>query len=389
MHKVFVTDAGLRNTVAVMRSLGKKGIEVTGGEGSALAMGFYSKYCKKRVIYPSPKNSPEKWLDFVLRELSCDRYDMMLPMDDDTVALAARNKELLSKYARIPVPDYDTLMKAKNKAITYEYAIKNNIPFPKTYFVNNLKEVEKLNNRIPFPVVIKPKEGSGARGIVYVKDRETLYCEYLKVHQKYEFPLIQEYIPPGGSTYGVFLLLNEDSEVRAVFAHKRIREFPISGGPSTLRKGVWRPDLIMLGFKLLRSMEWFGIAMVEFKEDPRDGIPKLMEVNPRFWGSLELSILSGVDFPYLLYRMVVDGEINPVTTYRIGIRCRWLVGDILHFLANPERFTMKPSFFNFFDRKTGYDVLSLKDPGPTLGFLISSGRDLFDGKKWKYVLRKN
>jgi predicted ATP-grasp superfamily ATP-dependent carboligase len=224
---------------------------------------------------------------------------------------------------------------------------------------------------------------------VYAKNKEALYSEYLRVHQKYEFPLIQEYIPPGGVAYGVSALLNDDSEARAIFAHKRIREFPVTGGPSTLRESVWKPDLINLGFKLLKSMEWYGIAMVEFKEDPRDGIPKLMEVNPRFWGSLELSILSGVDFPYLLYRMVMDGDIRSVTTYKTGVKCRWLLpGDILHFLTNPQRFKMKPSFFNFFDKNMRYDILSFTDPGPTIGFFISFCRHLFNVKKWRYVFRK-
>jgi len=389
MDKVFVTDAGLRNTVAVMRSLGKKGIEVTGGEELGFSIGFCSKYCKKKVIYPSPRNSPEKWLKFMLQELSQDGYDVLLPMDDDTVMLTAKHKEILSKYTRIPVPDYETLMRAKDKAKAYAYALKNDIPCPKTYFISSLDDVRRLGREIEFPVVIKPKDSSGSRGIVYVKDKRALYNEYLRVHRRYQFPLVQEYIPPGGMAYGVFALLNSDSEVRAIFAHKRIREFPISGGPSTLRKSVWRPDLVEMGLKLLKSMGWYGVAMVEFKEDPRDGIVKLMEVNPRFWGSLELSIFSGVDFPYLLYRMVMDGDVGSVTSYKVGVKCRWLLpGDILHFLTNPKRFTMKPGFLNFFDRNTKYDLLSFTDPGPTIGFFVSFFWNLFNIRKWKYVFRK-
>jgi predicted ATP-grasp superfamily ATP-dependent carboligase len=389
MGRVFITDAGLRNTVSAIRSLGKRGMDIICGEDNLLAMGFFSKYCHRRVVYPSAKNSPGKWVEFMLTELSRDKYDMLLPMDDDTVMLVAKNKEVFSKYTRIPVPDYNRLMRARSKAKTYEYAIRNDIPCPRTYFVHSLDDVKRFVSKIEFPVVIKPEQSSGARGIVYVENKNMLYDEYLKVHQKYEFPMIQEYIPPGGVTYGIFALLNYDSQALAIFAHRRLREFPLSGGPSTLRESVWRPDLVDLGFRLLKAMEWYGVAMVEFKEDPRDGIPKLMEVNPRFWGSLELSILSGVDFPYLLYRMVVDGEVNPVTTYRVGVRCRWLVGDILHFLANPERFTMNPSFFKFFDKKMGYDILSITDPGPAVGLFLSSGRDLFNGKRWKYVLRRN
>ena len=102
--------------------------------------------------------------------------------------------------------------------------------------------------------------------------------------------LVQEYIPNGGEL-GVYTLFDNQSVPRALSVQRRLRSYPVSGGPSTLRETI-RNDASRLAtdiaFRLLTKMQWTGVAMVEFRIDARDGMPKLMEVNPRFWGSLQL-----------------------------------------------------------------------------------------------------
>ena len=141
---------------------------------------------------------------------------------------------------------------------------------------------------------------------------------------------------------------------------------------------------------LLNALDWFGVAMVEFKLDPRDGIPKLMEVNPRFWGSLALSIEAGVNFPYLLYRMSLGERFKPVHDYEIGKRVRWLLpGDILHFIHNPRRLSILPEFLDFWDPNTAYDIISLKDPLPALGRMLTLLTLLYDpDMKWRLRTRR-
>jgi predicted ATP-grasp superfamily ATP-dependent carboligase len=112
--------------------------------------------------------------------------------------------------------------------------------------------------------------------------------------------------------------------------------------------------------------------MVEFKIDARTGQPKLLEVNPRFWGSLALAIDAGVNFPYLLTLMALGQDFTPVNRYRLGHRCRWLLpGDLLHFLQNPNRWHLEPSFFRFRAPRLTYDIIDARDPGPILGTLLS------------------
>jgi predicted ATP-grasp superfamily ATP-dependent carboligase len=112
--------------------------------------------------------------------------------------------------------------------------------------------------------------------------------------------------------------------------------------------------------------------MVEFKIDSRDGTAKLLEVNPRFWGSLALAINTGVNFPYLLTLLALGLDFTAVHTYRLGHLCRWLLpGDILHFLQNPNRWRLKPSFFQFRRPNMSYDIIDMDDPLPILGSFLA------------------
>lgn len=155
-----------------------------------------------------------------------------------------------------------------------------------------------------------------------------------------------------------------------------------------MQESVWRPDLVDMTVQMLQKAGWSGIAEAEFMIDPRDGTPMLLEINPRFWGSLQLAIQCGVNFPYLLYRWARGERVTPVHTYAVGQRCRQLLPyDILHFLSNPKRFQMQPGFFNFFDPACGHSLFALDDPGPVAGFALSCGRYFFDPAKWKELAR--
>jgi predicted ATP-grasp superfamily ATP-dependent carboligase len=191
---------------------------------------------------------------------------------------------------------------------------------------------------------------------------------------------VQEFIPPGGDTLGVELLMDHGKRL-AHFMHKRLREFPVHGGPSTLRESIYDGELLAKATQLLASIEWHGVAMVEFKVDPRDGVAKLMEINPKFWGSIALAIVSGVNFPLLLYQLATGQKVDSFSPYRLNVRCRWLLpGDILHFIANPDRWKLKPSFFDF--RGEFDDLVEAKDLGPLYGMLLGFGSKFFTKKVW-------
>jgi len=393
--RVLVTDGHFRKALAVVRSLGRKGIPVTVGERTFLNTSFFSKYCFKRLVYPSPRRSQDQFIDFILKEIKKTHYDCLFPMEEETLLLLAKYHSEISQYTYLLSPDSKKIEFVRDKRNLMKFAEAHGVPMPKTFYSPPTPEPCKVQglghllDKIPIPAVIKPRVSSGSFGIVYVRKREDLAHSYQSVHERFPFPLIQEWIPDGGGAFGLSALLDEASNIKAAFVHKKLRMYPVQGGPSTLREGVDHPRIMEIGLSLLKSLNWVGVAMVEFKVDPRDGIPKLMEINPRFWGSLQLAIFSGVDFPYLILRMARKESFEPVLRYEIGKRSRWLLlGDILHFLKNPNRFHLRPSFFHFFDPDTSYDIISKDDPLPILGSVATFFTFLYDPELKRFLERR-
>jgi predicted ATP-grasp superfamily ATP-dependent carboligase len=392
MTRVLVTDGHWRKTLAVVRSLGQKGVRVTVGERTALNTSFFSRYCSRRIVYPSPRRFPDQFMEFLLKEIRENRYDCLFPMEEETLLLMARYRTEISSHAPLLIPDLKQIEFVRDKGSLIRFAEDHGIPAPKTFYPSASKALQDLAlpiDSIPIPAVIKPRISSGSFGIVYVTKREDLLPSYQRVHTRYPFPLIQEWIPDGGGTFGFSALFDEGSDMKAAFIHKKLRMYPVQGGPSTLREGVDHPRIMDCGIALLKALHWTGIAMAEFKVDPRDGIPKLMEVNPRFWGSLHLAIVSGVDFPWLMLKMALGESFPPILQYQVNKQCRWLLfGDILHFIKNPRRFHLKPSFFRFFDPNTSDDIFSMKDPLPILGAAATFFTFLYDLEMKRFLEKR-
>ena len=192
--------------------------------------------------------------------------------------------------------------------------------------------------RDAFPLVLKPwvsvvREAGRSRklGVVHVADRTELE-EALQALPDAAFPVLAQrrIIGPG---VGIFLLRWNGTTI-ARFAHRRIREKPPSGGVSVYRESVAAPEAwIEQAERLLERVDWSGVAMVEFKLDEATGRPYLMEINGRFWGSLQLALDAGVDFPRLLFEAATGTPAAEVPAYRPGIRLRWEWGDLDHLLA--------------------------------------------------------
>ena len=148
--------------------------------------------------------------------------------------------------------------------------------------------------------------------------------------------------------------------------------------------GTAVPALEAHADRLLEGVRFHGVAMVEFRYDERTGQCWLLEVNPRFWGSLALAIQSGVDFPYLLYRMATEGDVEPVTTYRTGRVVRWLLGDVGAFVGRLGRGgDTLPGALTRYRWASGYDDLYLDDPLPFAVSPVLSLRKAIGTMAWK------
>lgn len=377
--RVLVLDGFWNKTLAAVRSLGRRGVFVTAGERTRLAPALFSRYCRRRFVHPSAARHPEAFLAALERELQAARYDVVLPMELATQLLLTEHRRRMEPGVRIPFSDADRTLRVHDKGFLTAFARDHGVECPATFFPEGPEDAAALAGALPYPVLVKPRHSSGGRGIRRVERRADFVGAYAMVHATFPAPIVQECLPSGGAALGVAALMNFASEPRASFVYRRLREYPASGGPSTLRESIWDPDLRATTERLLSLLGWVGVAMAEFKVDPRDGRPKLLEVNPRFWGSLHHAILCGVDFPWLLFRMAVDGDVDRVTGYEVGVKSRSLLhGDLMHFLTSAERLCLRPALYDF---SIPDDVLSTDDPWPTLGrvaslFALVRDRDL-------------
>jgi predicted ATP-grasp superfamily ATP-dependent carboligase len=379
LPRVFVTDAQWNKSVAAIRSLGARGVPVTAGEATCLAAGLFSRYVSRRLVYPSPMTTPARFLSALVRELAGGEYGLVLPMELSTLLFLSRHRQAILPHARFPFAPHEVLSRAARKWPVAQAAVRLGIPVPSTRFLSRTDLVRDLAEdliRDPgLPLVLKADLSEGGRGLFYCRTPDELQTALQAVGRARVDYVAQAMLPPGGDALGVSMFLGEAGEVLALAGHRRLRQYPLGGGPSTCRQSFLDPTAAEYAVRLLRGLGFTGLAMVEFRTDPRDGQPHVLEVNPKFWGSLPLAIASGVDFPSLVYAQAL-GLPLPECRQEPGVVVRNLIpGDLLHFFAARGR--VGCDFWNPCIRD---DLLSLHDPGPVLGRVLSALACLTDPK---------
>jgi predicted ATP-grasp superfamily ATP-dependent carboligase len=387
---VLVTPGNLRSALAVTRSLGRRGIEVTVADEHEKSLAGVSRYSRASLRVPSAARAGEAFVSAVRQEVGRGQHRVVIPADDVTLALITQARSQFDGLAALPFPDFDTVQTAHDKGLLTTLAAENGIPVPKTMVVRGAADVESAIKHVGLPAVVKarvsrvPVDGQWRPGspVHYVRSAAELDAALRAAQQIAPGPLVQEHIR--GEGRGIFALMNR-GRLRAAFAHRRLREKPPSGGVSVLSESVaLDPQLLEHAERILEALKWHGVAMVEFKRDGRDGVAKLLEINGRFWGSLQLAVDAGVDFPYLLYRLALDGDVDPVFSYRVGIRLRWWLGDLdrlilkLREKARPAR---PMEAIQEFLRPVGAraEVYRRDDPAPAITELAQYSQDVFRG----------
>lgn len=389
---VLVTDGLWRKSVSAIRALGRRGVDVGVTGDSQFTTGFYSRYCGRRVILP-PTADASRWVDALERELEGHRYDVIFPMEAETIELVLEHRERIERLVRVPLPATSSFDIANDKGKATALAQTLGIPTPRSVLLEPGMVTASAMNELQPPFIVKPVDSSGSRGIRYASTRLELDNVLRAVaagdRHRGGF-IVQERLDAKGPGVGAALLFDEAHRAVAGFTYRRLREYPITGGPSTLRESTDDPQLLEFARRLLESLAWVGVAMVEFKVDTRDGSPKFLEVNPRFWGSLELPIAAGVDFPYLLYRSAMGEDFPPVFEYQLGVQSRWLVpGDVLNFVANLRRGRLVRDFFRFRAPGLHYDDFSRDDLGGSLATLWCTAAQALRPSMWRLAVKRS
>jgi predicted ATP-grasp superfamily ATP-dependent carboligase len=319
---VLVTDARLRTCLYVARSLGREGLSVFAGESAWFSphftdprkvLSFRSKFCKGFFFYPHPADS-DSFIPYMANQAK--NFDAVIPINEDTIIPICENSE---KFPNSLLPRFQDLQIATDKKKVMDLCLTLGVPTPQTYFPSNQAELRQLSEKLHFPVIVKwRRETVGYPRYRICYSKKDLYETMQRTQSD---PIIQAKVE--GFGVGFFALFDKNHRLKAYFIHKRIREYPISGGPSSCCASYWNRQILEYGLRLLRALNWVGIGMVEFKLDNTDRVPKVLEINPRFWGSLPLAILSGVDFPYLLYKLIIGEDFSPILRYNLNTSCRF------------------------------------------------------------------
>jgi len=336
LNRILILDGDHKNALAIVRHLGKTKqylIDVVSYSKASIA--FFSNYANQKFIISNPKKDPDKYLADLLDILKQNSYLAVLPVSYISYQLcAANNVQILENtYITIARPEHINL--ASSKIETYQLAEKIGIPYPKIQLINQIDEIEKVETT--YPCVIKAPFEVGKNLVEYATNKSELVSKYKKLCLKNKFenklPLIQNYIQGEGVGFFAFY---KNGECKNYFIHRRIREYPVSGGASTCAESFYDESILNYGKKVLDYLKWEGVAMVEFKKDNSTGIYNLMEINAKFWGSLDLALVSGINFPQMLIDDALGLEIEK-NEFDRKIRFQWILnGDLFHILERPR-----------------------------------------------------
>lgn len=383
--RILITDGDNRSALAATRSLGARGHEIIVGGERAPCLSSVSRYCARFEPYPAPAKDPDGFVASVAATAARHKVDAILPMTEITTLLLTERRAELPPHAQLPFATSAAIASASDKSAVMKLALSVGVPIPATVFLDRPGDVDAHKQRLSYPAVIKPArsrvrtpQGFVSTGVSYAVDADDLAARVRAIPEALFPVLLQERIE--GPGVGLFACYDEGRPV-ALFAHERLREKPPSGGVSVLRQSAPLDSAaVEYADKLLRALRWHGVAMVEFKRDLRDNSLRLMEINGRFWGSLQLAIDAGVDFPAILLELAAGRHPEPVKDYRLGVRTRWFWGDMDALLtvmfrsrahlnlprSHPGRLRVLWQFMHLWGRDLHYEVLRLDDLRPWL-----------------------
>ena len=363
------------------KSMNKLGVEVTTYNGSKLDPGYASKYPHRKLLAFFDARQPDRSFDALKAELERFHYDMVLPLNDDIAIQLSKHKKDLLQYTTPIVEDWERFQFACDKLKTMRVCMENGIPCPKTFV--SLDDFLGNESTVNYPLVVKPRTGQAAVGFHTSETKEDVVEYYSKAEQKYGLMLIQEYIPQTDLQYKCEMYVDREGTLKASCVFAKNRWYPLEGGSSTLNTTVNRPDIEQTCKILLEQIGWRGYADIDLIQDPRDGIAKVMEINPRITGSVKICYAAGVNFSKLILQDFKGEPVEEAFNTNYGVQLRYMHTDILWFLKSNDRFRCKPSWFS--SKNCVHQIFSWDDMWPTVTYTLQGFEKLIKDKKKRRV----
>jgi D-aspartate ligase len=319
--------------LGVARSLGRRGIPVYVIDDQ-FCISQFSRYVN-RVVRVQDLRDEDRTVESVLevgKRFGLQGW-VLFPTRDETVAAFYRHRERLAQFFRVTTPEWETTRWAWDKVNSYECAEHLGIPVPRTYIPRNENELETLNNRLPLAIKPAIKEnffyatGAKAWRADTPGQLKHLYRKAAKQIRPEEI-MLQEIIPGDGRHQYSYCAFFRDGRSHGTLIARRLRQHPREfGRAATYVETIEHAEVAALAERFLRAINYYGLVEIEFKQDPRDGQLKLLDVNARTWGFHSIGAVTGVDFPYMLYADQM-GEPIASSSARAGVGWLRLITDL-------------------------------------------------------------
>jgi predicted ATP-grasp superfamily ATP-dependent carboligase len=375
-----VTGASYR-ALAVVRSLGRRGVPVRIVRSDEHAVAAASRYAGPRLRWPATGEHAR--VDYLIALAEREALDgwVLIPTHDEEAALVARNHDRLARCYRLTTPSWATLRAAYDKRRTHELAARLGIAQPWTVFPAGPAGLAAVGEE-RFPVVVKPAYKEAANRLTVDKawradDAAALRRRYDEACSLMDpsILMVQELVPGDGSAQLSFAALCRDGDVIASLTARRLRQFPMDfGRASSFVETIPDPGLARDARRLLGAMRFTGLVEAEFKRDERTGEYRLLDVNPRAWGWQSLCGRAGVDFPYLLW-CLATGAAVPAVRAQPGVRWVRMTTDMLAVVGEMRAGRLSPrAYLRSLRRPLEFAVFAADDPLPSLVGPIATAR---------------
>ena len=345
MKKVLILGSGLQ-ALSTACSLKQENYYVSAFI-SEESESFYSRFIDNKICPNISVLDEGEYLKFLLDFLIKDKHDVIIPMSDVHAEFLSKNKKIIeTKGCKCAIPNYEIFEQVNDKWNLLSFCEKNNFPCPRTRLINS-DNINDIINFVGFPALIKPNISVGARGIKLVNKREDLEYYYNIIYKQYGNCSLQEYINNEEDPYyNVMLYRNQYGVIVNYVIIEILRYYPIKGGSSCFCKTIKDDYLLDVCSQVLEKLGWVGFADFDVLKD-KEGNYKIIEINPRVPASLRAASVSGVNFPCLIVKDLLE---EPVISYNYDVDkyLRFLGLDIAWFLSSNKRFVVKPSWFKFF-----------------------------------------
>jgi predicted ATP-grasp superfamily ATP-dependent carboligase len=376
--RILLTTSHWTSARAILESLGKQGHElllIDDRPHGPRAETFFSKYCTKSFLCEAKGANKANYVDFVLNILRKENIDLFIPICDRDVEYFSEIEDEVRRHAHMVLASRKLIDLAGNKDKTYRFCMEHGFNIPKTYFPVSMEEISQLADQITYPCLAKAAKATANEGNTYFQTKEGLLGFYKNFAGKPIWPVLQEFI------HGDVASFSAVCDQGKVLGHFMMHiEYKHSIGAPAVARSTNDPALLDLSTRIIRKLEWTGAINFDLIREPQ-GEYKLMEINPRFGGSICLAYRLGVDLPLILYSLAFDQQPLYKTDYADGWILRDLFPTELVYCIQDRKHI--PLFFkNFFVSRSVIDM-NWGDPG----LLLAMIRNSFIEMKGEFVRR--